>query len=88
MALEINRRFDIHAVHVDNQNWNTTFDVVIYMNREYERGRFLKNGVFPLKAMWLNFLAELTRTDRCSCEKKMLNAIWYTLREDPDFIYA
>jgi hypothetical protein len=84
----LNRRFNIHDLDVDDQNWNSTFDLVVYMNREYDRGRFLKNSVFPSKVMWLNFLAELATTDRCSSEMKKLNSIWYTLREDPDLIYA
>jgi hypothetical protein len=82
----LNRRFDIEAVDVDDQNWQATFDLVIYMNCEYERGRFLRNGVFPSKAMLMNFLAELTNRWR-SNEAKTLNAIWYTLRANPDLIY-
>jgi hypothetical protein len=44
----LNRRFNL-LVDVDNQNWKTTLDLVYYMNREYHRGRFLRNGVFPFK---------------------------------------
>jgi hypothetical protein len=40
----LNRRFVIGAIDVDDQNWKTTFDVLVFMNREYNRGRFLKNG--------------------------------------------
>jgi hypothetical protein len=83
----LNRRFDLGAVVVDDQNWKATFDLVVFMNRKHNRGRFLKNGVFPSKEMWVHFLAELAGTD-CYCwsEEKKLNAIWYTLREDPDLI--
>jgi hypothetical protein len=70
---------------------------VVYMNRKCHRGRFLKNGVFPSKAMWVNFLAEHARTsshwnlnlNKANLdEARKLNAIWYTLREDPDLIYT
>jgi hypothetical protein len=33
----------------------------------------------------VNFLAELSRTDD---QAKKLNAIWYTLRENPDLIFV
>jgi hypothetical protein len=84
----LNRRVNIGAVVVDDLKWKTTFDLVIFMNRKYRRGRFLENGVFPSKAMWVKFLAELASTERYwnSNEAKQLNAIWYTLREDPDLI--
>jgi hypothetical protein len=37
--------------------------------------------------MWVNFLAEIAITHRnCWNEAQTLNAIWYTLREDPDLI--
>jgi hypothetical protein len=85
----LNRRFDLGAVYVDDQNWKATFKLVLCMNRDYDRGRFLKNGVFPSKAMWVNFLAELvTGTDYYFNDAQKLNAIWYTLREDPDFVYT
>jgi hypothetical protein len=71
----INRTFDIDGIAVDDQNWDSTFDLVNFMNREYHRGRFLENGVFPVKAIWVNFLAELTSTDRYWSEGKKLNAI-------------
>jgi hypothetical protein len=61
---------------------------VVFMNREYNRGRYLENGVFPSKAMWVNFLTEFTSSSRYYDEERNLNAIWYTLREDPDFVYT
>jgi hypothetical protein len=82
----LNRRFDILVVVVDDQSWSATFELVTFMNIDFHRGRFLKNGVFPSKAMWVNFLAGLASTDRYDYEAKRLNAIWYTLREDPDLI--
>jgi hypothetical protein len=84
----LNRRFDIGVVWVDDQNWKATFDLVVYLNHDYDRGRFMENGVFPSKAIWVNFLAELTSFDRYYDDAQKLNAIWYTLREDPDFIYT
>jgi hypothetical protein len=48
-------------VQVDDKNWEATFALVVYINREYDRGRFLKNGVFPSEEIWVNFLAELTK---------------------------
>jgi hypothetical protein len=56
----LNRRFDIVTLKVDHQNWQPTFDLVVYMNRYIHRGRFMENGVFSSKAVWVNFLAELT----------------------------
>jgi hypothetical protein len=83
----LNRRFDIGYLMVDDQNWKATFDMVIFMNLEDQRGRFLENGVFPLKAMWVNFLAKLASTRHYgSSDAQKLNAIWHTLREDPDLI--
>ena len=82
----LNRRFGIGAVGVDDQNWNNTFKLVIFMNCTYFRGRFLENGVFPTKAMWVSFLAGLSTERYCWREEKkaqQLNAIWYTLRENP-----
>jgi hypothetical protein len=86
----LNRRFDIGVVVVDDQNWMETFDLVVFMNCKHNRGRFLTNGVFPSKAMWVDFLAELTSTtSHCYwSEARKLNAIWHTLREDPDLIYT
>jgi hypothetical protein len=89
----LNRKFDISAVDVDDQNWKTRFELVAYMNRECHRGRFMKNGVFPSKTIWVNFLAELAPRTHCFFrgylnEDKKLNAIWYTLRENPDWIYS
>jgi hypothetical protein len=84
----LSRRFNIGAVRVDDQIWKQTLKLVVFMNRACHRGRFLKNGVFPSKAMWVKFLAKLASTERYwnSNEAKQLNAIWYTLREDPDLI--
>lgn len=66
------------------------------MNLEHQRCRFLKNGVFLSKAMWVNFLARLTANrllneddeedEDDEDEEQKLNAIWYTLREGPAFI--
>jgi hypothetical protein len=81
----LNRRFNIGAVEVDDQNWEKTFGLVIFMNLKHRRGRFLENDVFASKAMWVDFLAALT-TDHDLNEARKLNAIWYTLREDPDLI--
>jgi hypothetical protein len=82
----LNRRFDIGVVQVDDKNWKATFDLVIHMNFEFDRGSFLENGVFPTKAMWVNFLAELTNARYVAAMR--LAAIWYTLRENPDWIYS
>jgi hypothetical protein len=82
----LNRRFNIDGVVVDDQNWKATFELVVHMNCKYHRGRFLNNGVFPSEAMLVNFLAELIK--RTDDQTKKLNAIWYTLRENPDLIFA
>jgi hypothetical protein len=82
----LKRRFDIGVIEVDDNNWKKTFGMVVYMNSGCNRGRFLENGVFSSKAMWVNFLAGLASTDRHDYEAKRLNAIWYTLRENPDLI--
>jgi hypothetical protein len=99
----LNRSFDIlRVVVVDDQSWRATFDLVLWMNSEFHRGRFLENGVFPSKAIWVNFLAKMsspysyydyiTKTRRYCWNgnnadaTQRLNAIWYTLREDPDLI--
>jgi hypothetical protein len=83
----LNRRFDLGDVDVDDQNWTATFDLVVYMNHGYDRRRFMENGVFPSKVMLVNFLAELASTEHyCNDDVLTLNAIWYTLREDPDLI--
>jgi hypothetical protein len=86
----LNRRFDIVAVEVDDQNWKTTFELVIFMNLQHHRGRFLENGAYPSKAMWVDFLAGISADSYWSVEDEAqkLNAIWYTLREGPDFICA
>jgi hypothetical protein len=85
----LNRRFDIVAVVVDDQNWKSTFDMALQMNRSIDRGRFLENGVIPLKAMWVNCLTKLANTRHYSLsEVQKLNTIWHTLREDPDLLYA
>jgi hypothetical protein len=87
----LNRRFDIGAVVVEDLYWKTTFDMVVLMNSKYNRGRFLENGVFPSKAMWVNFLAELTKVVRCPpsvrpAPERVTAMVWYTLRENPDWI--
>jgi hypothetical protein len=84
----LNRRVNIGAVVVDDLNWKTTFDLVIFMNRKYRRGRFLKNGVFPSKAMWVNFLVGLSTDHDLNGGAYNLSAIWYTLREDPGLIFT
>jgi hypothetical protein len=85
----LNRRFDIVAVVVDDKNWKSTFDMVVHMNLSIDRGRFLENGVFPSKAMWVNFLTKLANTRHYGLsEVQKLNAIWHTLREDPGLIYT
>lgn len=58
----INRRFDIGVIGMDDQSWRATFDLVLCMKRTCDRGRFLDNSIFPLKTIWVNFLAELVRT--------------------------
>jgi hypothetical protein len=77
---------------VDDENWKATFDLVIYMNREFDRGIFLKDGAFHSKAAKVAFLASITdeiiNGYPYMDHEKMLNAIWYTLREDPDLIYT
>jgi hypothetical protein len=82
----LNKRFDIRFVNVDDQSWKAKFDLVIYMNREFDRGLLRKEGSSPSKAMQVNFLAKLAEYPYI--ETKMLNAIWYTLREDPDLMYT
>jgi hypothetical protein len=64
--------------------------LVIFMNLQHHRGRFLENGVYPSKAMWVDFLAGISADSYWSVEDEAqkLNAIWYTLREGPDFICA
>jgi hypothetical protein len=57
------QRANIGAVVVDDQNWSTTFDILKYMNRACHRGRFLENGFFSLRVVWVNFLVELASTD-------------------------
>jgi hypothetical protein len=84
----LNRRVNIGTVIVDDENWQTTFDLVISMNFEHHRGRFLENGVFPSKEMLVDFLVELASTDHYWSQAQKLDAIWYTLREDPDLIYT
>jgi hypothetical protein len=87
----LNRKFNILCIDVDDQNWKAKFDLVISMNLEYSRGLFLKDGVFPSKEMRVNCLAKLNETSyfpSSFTEAERLNAIWYTLREDPDFIYT
>jgi hypothetical protein len=79
----LNRRFHIGTLVVDDLKWKTIFDLVIFMNLEYYlRGRFLENGVFPSKLMWIDFLVESTDNDVYGGARN-LNAIWHTLREDP-----
>jgi hypothetical protein len=108
----LNRRFDIGVLEVDDQKWKSTFDMVVHMNLQHQRRRFLEKGVFSSKEMWVNFLAGLSTgrywseedddeeddeededndiedDDDEEDEAKRLNAIWYTLTEDPDFIYT
>jgi hypothetical protein len=47
----LNRRLNIGAVAMDDQNWKSTFDLVVFKNRKYRRGRFLKDDDSPSKAM-------------------------------------
>jgi hypothetical protein len=82
----LDRRLNVGTIVVDDLNWKPTFDLVVDMNRRYRRGRFLENGVFPSKAMWVDFLAKLSTDHYRSSGAHTLNAIWYTLREDPDLI--
>jgi hypothetical protein len=93
----LNRKFNIFRIDVDDQSWKAKFDLVVHMNREFDRGLFLKDGAFPFKAMQMNFLAQLTdRKSFSSLQKtcsriypnQWLNAIWYTLREDPSLMYT
>jgi hypothetical protein len=121
----LNLKVGICGVDVDDQNWKAKFDLVIYMNNVFNRHLFLKEGVFPSKAMRVNFLAKLTTRTNSSSHiepnttpqrsslflsvreareyvqsterrtlgsepntSKLLNAIWYTLREDPSSIYT
>jgi hypothetical protein len=44
-----NRGLSIHSAVVDDQELEVNFDLVMFMNREYHRGRFLENGVFSFK---------------------------------------
>jgi hypothetical protein len=94
----LNRRFDVGVVQVDDMNWKATFDLVVKMNREYHHDRFLENGVFSSKAMWMRFLVALTNAHDSSLimthpllhchlvHPAHYTAIWYTLRENPDWI--
>jgi hypothetical protein len=82
----LNRRFDIGDVLVDDLNWKSIFDMMRFMNQSCHRGHFMKNGVFPSKAMWVNFLAEIVSVYSYWNAEQSLNAVWYTLREDPDLI--
>ncbi len=56
----LNRRCNIGAVFVDDQKWESIFDLVVFMNRLHQRSRFLENGVFRSKAMWVDFLAGIS----------------------------
>jgi hypothetical protein len=85
----LNRKFDIRRINVDDQKWKATFFYVAYMNNEFDRGRFLKEGAFPSKTERVDFLAKLTNARFCPYrEIEIFNAIWCTLREDPDLIYT
>jgi hypothetical protein len=55
------------------------------MNRKYRRGSFLESGTFSSEAIsW----ASSALTTTLYGEAQRLKAIWYTLREDPDFTYT
>jgi hypothetical protein len=82
----LNRRVDIGFVVVDDQSWQSTFDLMRFMNRTCHRGHFMENGVFPSKAIWVNFLAEIVSARSYWNAEQKLNALWHTLREDPDLI--
>jgi hypothetical protein len=82
----LSRRFNIGAVVVDDLKWKTTFDLVIFMNRKYRRGRFLENGVFPLKAMLVDSLAGLSTDHDLNGGAYNLNGVFPSKEMLVDFL--
>jgi hypothetical protein len=96
----LNRNHWIETVLVDDASWSDKFRIVADMNTEHGRGEFLQDGAFHSKADWVNWLARLagleendeTETDNEEDDEtetddaRILNFLWYTLREKPELI--
>ena len=86
----LNRNHRIQAIKIDDSSWQETFDLVLHMNMKYGRCKFMEDGVFAVKAGWVDWLAKLTNlpsTQDEAEESLRANALWYTLRNEPCFIF-
>jgi hypothetical protein len=86
----LNREHWIGKVHVDEQSWQSKFDLVIDMNTKHGRGEFLEIGAFDSEADWFSFLARLAGLveNAEADDARNLNFLWYTISEKPEFIVS
>jgi hypothetical protein len=85
-----NRNHGIDKIKVDDSSWQETFDLVFHMNVKYGRRKFMEDGVFAGKDGWVDWLAKLTNLPSTEDEEEEMlraNALWFTLRNEPSFIY-
>jgi len=89
----LNRNTSLQSLQVDDKNWNESFRLIIKMN-QYGRDKAIDHGGFVSREKWIDWLARLSRS-RDDFDAPLfwlsfedVGAIWYTLLERPDFIYA
>jgi hypothetical protein len=95
----LNRNPWIETVLVDDEIWSDKFRIVANMNTKHGCGEFLQDGAFDSKVDWVNWLARLAdleenaememddeEDDEMEMDARILNFLWYTLREKPEFI--
>jgi hypothetical protein len=84
----LNREHWIGKVHIDEQSWQSKFDLVVDMNTKHGRGEFLQNGAFDSEADWFSFLARLAGLveNAEADDARNLNFLWYTISEKPEFL--
>jgi hypothetical protein len=95
----MNRSDFYHRIVVDDSTWEATFKLVSLMKSK-GRIEYMEDGVFISKSKWVDWISQVATMKTSSLvisdlwsniiypQLDLLNMIWYTLREKPDWIQA
>lgn len=77
----LNRKRLFSRILVDDKNWNANSELLIELNQHYGRLQYLRDGAFPSKRDWVEFLDNINEDDETT-----LDRILVTVLDNPDLV--